>query len=119
MTPMEALAVAQAHNRTYPNMELRHVGNFRDNRYRLYPASHFSPSPGFIGKGMLTGVIAGSVFASPAVGSILAAIRAVAQAGTGQACLWEKMLCGGALGVGEGQANDTMLLVLQRAPSSS
>lgn len=31
---------------------------------------------------MLTGVIAGSVFASPAVGSILAAIRAVAQAGT-------------------------------------
>uniref|UniRef100_A0A8D1TVU2 Triokinase/FMN cyclase n=1 Tax=Sus scrofa TaxID=9823 RepID=A0A8D1TVU2_PIG len=31
---------------------------------------------------MLTGVIAGAVFTSPAVGSILAAIRAVAQAGT-------------------------------------
>lgn len=40
--------------------------------------------PGFIGKGMLTGVIAGAVFASPAVGSILAAIRAVAQVGTGE-----------------------------------
>lgn len=36
---------------------------------------------------MLTGVIAGAVFTAPAVGSILAAIRAVAQAGTGtQGC---------------------------------
>lgn len=58
-----------------------------DSTQRLY----FSFS-GFIGKGMLTGVIAGSVFASPAVGSILAAIRAVAQAGTGQACMWERTL---------------------------
>lgn len=33
---------------------------------------------------MLTGVIAGAVFTSPAVGSILAAIRAVAQVGTGK-----------------------------------
>lgn len=78
-----------------------------------------SPSPGFIGKGMLTGVIAGSVFASPAVGSILAAIRAVAQAGTGQVCILEKMLWVGTVGVVEGKANGTMLLLLQRAPSSS
>lgn len=34
---------------------------------------------------MLTGVVAGAMFASPSVGSILAAIRAVAQAGAG----WE------------------------------
>lgn len=34
---------------------------------------------------MLTGVVAGAVFASPSVGSVLAAIRAVAQAGAG----WE------------------------------
>lgn len=59
---------------------------------------YLSPSPGFIGKGMLTGVIAGSVFASPAVGSILAAIRAVAQAGTGQVCILEKMLWMGTVG---------------------
>ncbi|XP_040603587.1 triokinase/FMN cyclase isoform X1 [Mesocricetus auratus] len=45
-------------------------------------SGHEPAHAGFIGKGMLTGVIAGSVFASPAVGSILAAIRAVAQAGT-------------------------------------
>lgn len=45
------------------------------------------PSPcsstGYIGKGMLSGVVAGAVFTSPAVGSILAAIRAVTQAGAG------------------------------------
>lgn len=34
---------------------------------------------------MLTGVVAGTMFASPSVGSVLAAIRAVAQAGAG----WE------------------------------
>lgn len=51
------------------------------------PAS--PPFLGFIGKGMLTGVIAGAVFTSPAVGSILAAIRAVAQAGTGKPSVWE------------------------------
>ncbi|NP_001404798.1 triokinase/FMN cyclase isoform 2 [Mus musculus] len=45
-------------------------------------SGHEPAHAGFIGKGMLTGVIAGSVFASPPVGSILAAIRAVAQAGT-------------------------------------
>jgi hypothetical protein len=57
-------------------------------------------SPGFVGKGMLTGVIAGAVFTSPAVGSILAAIRAVAQAGTGQAGMWEGVLLGGHTGGG-------------------
>ncbi|XP_065541045.1 triokinase/FMN cyclase-like isoform X1 [Lathamus discolor] len=36
---------------------------------------------GYIWKGMLTGVVAGAIFTSPAVGSILAAIRAVTQAG--------------------------------------
>ncbi|GAB1302187.1 Triokinase/FMN cyclase [Apodemus speciosus] len=55
-------------------------------------SGHEPAHASFIGKGMLTGVIAGSVFASPPVGSILAAIRAVAQAGTGQACVQERML---------------------------
>ncbi|XP_034501894.1 triokinase/FMN cyclase isoform X2 [Ailuropoda melanoleuca] len=45
-------------------------------------SGHEPAHAGFIGKGMLTGVIAGAVFTSPAVGSILAAIRAVAQVGT-------------------------------------
>ncbi|KAJ8795802.1 hypothetical protein J1605_002564 [Eschrichtius robustus] len=45
-------------------------------------SGHEPAHAGFVGKGMLTGVIAGAVFTSPAVGSILAAIRAVAQAGT-------------------------------------
>jgi hypothetical protein len=40
------------------------------------------------------------VFTSPAVGSILAAIRAVAQAGTGQAGMWEGVLLGGHTGGG-------------------
>lgn len=43
---------------------------------------------------MLTGVIAGAVFTSPAVGSILAAIRAVAQAGTGKPGVQEGLLRG-------------------------
>ncbi|KAK2508543.1 hypothetical protein MC885_016072 [Smutsia gigantea] len=45
-------------------------------------SGHEPAHAGFIGKGMLTGIIAGAVFTSPAVGSILAAIRAVAQVGT-------------------------------------
>uniref|UniRef100_A0A671DN23 Triokinase/FMN cyclase n=1 Tax=Rhinolophus ferrumequinum TaxID=59479 RepID=A0A671DN23_RHIFE len=45
-------------------------------------SGHEPAHAGFIGKGMLTGVIAGAVFTSPPVGSILAAIRTVAQAGT-------------------------------------
>ncbi|XP_055988034.1 triokinase/FMN cyclase isoform X1 [Sorex fumeus] len=55
---------------------------------------------GFIGKGMLTGVIAGAVFASPAVGSILAAIRAVAQAGTAGVLLIVKNYTGDRLNFG-------------------
>ncbi|XP_059566481.1 triokinase/FMN cyclase isoform X2 [Myotis daubentonii] len=45
-------------------------------------SGHEPAHAGFIGKGMLTGVIAGAVFTAPAVGSILAAIRTVAQVGT-------------------------------------
>ncbi|XP_053253033.1 triokinase/FMN cyclase isoform X3 [Podarcis raffonei] len=44
-------------------------------------SGHEPAHAGYIGKGMLTGVVAGPVFTSPAVGSILAAIRAVRQAG--------------------------------------
>lgn len=43
---------------------------------------------------MLTGIIAGAVFTSPAVGSILAAIRAVAQVGTGKPGMQEGLLQG-------------------------
>ncbi|XP_015333523.1 triokinase/FMN cyclase isoform X2 [Marmota marmota marmota] len=49
---------------------------------------------------MLTGVIAGAVFASPAVGSILAAIRAVAQAGTAGTLLIVKNYTGDRLNFG-------------------
>ncbi|XP_077177242.1 triokinase/FMN cyclase isoform X1 [Paroedura picta] len=44
-------------------------------------SGHEPAHAGYIGKGMLTGVVAGSVFTSPAVGSILAAIRTVRQVG--------------------------------------
>ncbi|XP_027554834.1 triokinase/FMN cyclase [Neopelma chrysocephalum] len=44
-------------------------------------SGHEPAHAGFIGKGMLTGVVAGAVFTSPSVGSVLAAIRVVAQAG--------------------------------------
>lgn len=46
------------------------------------------PVAGYIGKGMLSGVVAGAIFTSPAVGSILAAIRAVTEAGAGTVTLW-------------------------------
>ncbi|XP_036061331.1 triokinase/FMN cyclase isoform X2 [Onychomys torridus] len=63
-------------------------------------SGHEPAHAGFIGKGMLTGVIAGSVFASPAVGSILAAIRAVAQAGTAGILLIVKNYTGDRLNFG-------------------
>lgn len=63
-------------------------------------SGHEPAHAGFIGKGMLTGVIAGSVFASPAVGSILAAIRAVAQAGTAGTLLIVKNYTGDRLNFG-------------------
>ncbi|KAF1548880.1 Triokinase/FMN cyclase, partial [Eudyptes schlegeli] len=47
-------------------------------------SGHEPAHAGYVGKGMLTGVVAGAVFTSPAVGSILAAIRAVTQAGAGR-----------------------------------
>ncbi|XP_021491728.1 triokinase/FMN cyclase [Meriones unguiculatus] len=63
-------------------------------------SGHEPAHAGFIGKGMLTGVIAGSVFASPAVGSILAAIRAVDQAGTAGILLIVKNYTGDRLNFG-------------------
>lgn len=63
-------------------------------------SGHEPAHAGFIGKGMLTGVIAGSVFASPAVGSILAAIRAVDQAGTAGTLLIVKNYTGDRLNFG-------------------
>ncbi|XP_012581178.1 PREDICTED: bifunctional ATP-dependent dihydroxyacetone kinase/FAD-AMP lyase (cyclizing) isoform X2 [Condylura cristata] len=63
-------------------------------------SGHEPAHAGFIGKGMLTGVIAGAVFASPAVGSILAAIRAVAQAGTAGTLLIVKNYTGDRLNFG-------------------
>ncbi|KAL1788944.1 triokinase/FMN cyclase isoform X1 [Sigmodon hispidus] len=63
-------------------------------------SGHEPAHAGYIGKGMLTGVIAGSVFASPAVGSILAAIRAVAQAGTAGTLLIVKNYTGDRLNFG-------------------
>ncbi|NWR38943.1 TKFC cyclase, partial [Tachuris rubrigastra] len=44
-------------------------------------SGHEPAHAGYVGKGMLTGVVAGAVFTSPSVGSVLAAIRVVAQAG--------------------------------------
>lgn len=91
----------QAHCRAHQTMQPKSMGSTpRDRSLRSLPGI-FSPlllSPGFIGKGMLTGVIAGAVFTSPAVGSILAAIRAVAQAGTGKPGMQE-----GKLGNGKGK----------------
>ncbi|XP_045430014.1 triokinase/FMN cyclase isoform X1 [Pipistrellus kuhlii] len=63
-------------------------------------SGHEPAHAGFIGKGMLTGIIAGAVFASPAVGSILAAIRAVAQAGTAGTLLIVKNYTGDRLNFG-------------------
>ncbi|NWR98313.1 TKFC cyclase, partial [Motacilla alba] len=59
-----------------------------------------SLSAGYVGKGMLTGVVAGAMFASPSVGSILAAIRAVAQAGAAGILLIVKNYTGDRLNFG-------------------
>lgn len=63
-------------------------------------SGHEPAHAGFIGKGMLTGVIAGAVFTAPAVGSILAAIRVVAQAGTAGILLIVKNYTGDRLNFG-------------------
>ena len=40
-------------------------------------SGHEPAQAGFVGKGMLTGAVAGAVFASPPTDSILAALRSV------------------------------------------
>ncbi|NXL69300.1 TKFC cyclase, partial [Leptocoma aspasia] len=63
-------------------------------------SGHEPAHAGYVGKGMLTGVVAGAVFASPSVGSILAAIRAVAQAGAAGILLIVKNYTGDRLNFG-------------------
>ncbi|TFK02333.1 beta-secretase 2 [Platysternon megacephalum] len=63
-------------------------------------SGHEPAHAGYIGKGMLTGVVAGAVFTSPAVGSILAAIRAVMQAGSAGTLLIVKNYTGDRLNFG-------------------
>nr|XP_006110355.1 triokinase/FMN cyclase isoform X2 [Pelodiscus sinensis] len=63
-------------------------------------SGHEPAHAGYIGKGMLTGVVAGAVFTSPAVGSILAAIRAVTQAGSAGTLLIVKNYTGDRLNFG-------------------
>ncbi|KAM6204686.1 triokinase/FMN cyclase [Sarcoramphus papa] len=63
-------------------------------------SGHEPAHAGYIGKGMLTGVVAGAVFTSPAVGSILAAIRAVTQAGAAGTLLIVKNYTGDRLNFG-------------------
>ncbi|KAK4822789.1 hypothetical protein QYF61_019980 [Mycteria americana] len=63
-------------------------------------SGHEPAHAGYIGKGMLTGVVAGAVFTSPAVGSILAAIRAVTRAGAAGTLLIVKNYTGDRLNFG-------------------
>ncbi|NXQ35353.1 TKFC cyclase, partial [Alaudala cheleensis] len=63
-------------------------------------SGHEPAHAGYVGKGMLTGVVAGTVFASPSVGSILTAIRAVAQAGAAGILLIVKNYTGDRLNFG-------------------
>ncbi|NWX53953.1 TKFC cyclase, partial [Promerops cafer] len=63
-------------------------------------SGHEPAHAGYVGKGMLTGVVAGAVFASPSVGSILAAIRTVAQAGAAGILLIVKNYTGDRLNFG-------------------
>ncbi|NWT54605.1 TKFC cyclase, partial [Erythrocercus mccallii] len=63
-------------------------------------SGHEPAHAGYVGKGMLTGVVAGTVFASPSVGSVLAAIRAVTQAGAAGVLLIVKNYTGDRLNFG-------------------
>ncbi|NXA68812.1 TKFC cyclase, partial [Mohoua ochrocephala] len=63
-------------------------------------SGHEPAHAGYVGKGMLTGVVAGAVFASPSVGSVLAAVRAVAQAGAAGILLIVKNYTGDRLNFG-------------------
>ncbi|XP_063800451.1 triokinase/FMN cyclase [Pseudophryne corroboree] len=71
-------------------------------------SGHEPAHAGYVGHGMLTGVIAGPVFTSPPVGSIVAAIRTVAQAGAAGVLLLVKNYTGDRLNFG---------LALERARS--
>ncbi|NXE16232.1 TKFC cyclase, partial [Lophotis ruficrista] len=63
-------------------------------------SGHEPAHAGYVGKGMLTGVVAGAVFTSPAVGSVLAAVRAVTQAGAAGTLLIVKNYTGDRLNFG-------------------
>uniref|UniRef100_A0A8C3QFI7 Triokinase/FMN cyclase n=1 Tax=Cyanoderma ruficeps TaxID=181631 RepID=A0A8C3QFI7_9PASS len=63
-------------------------------------SGHEPAHAGYVGKGMLTGVVAGAVFASPSVGSVLTAIRAVTQAGAAGVLLIVKNYTGDRLNFG-------------------
>ncbi|XP_073430018.1 triokinase/FMN cyclase isoform X2 [Dendrobates tinctorius] len=63
-------------------------------------SGHEPAHAGYVGQGMLTGVIAGAVFTSPPVGSIVAAIRAVAEAGAAGVLLLVKNYTGDRLNFG-------------------
>ncbi|XP_077144119.1 triokinase/FMN cyclase [Ranitomeya variabilis] len=63
-------------------------------------SGHEPAHAGYIGQGMLTGVIAGAVFTSPPVGSIVAAIRTVAEAGAAGVLLLVKNYTGDRLNFG-------------------
>ncbi|XP_072254189.1 triokinase/FMN cyclase-like, partial [Pyxicephalus adspersus] len=63
-------------------------------------SGHEPAHAGYVGQGMLTGVIAGPVFTSPPVGSIVAAVRTVAHAGAAGVLLLVKNYTGDRLNFG-------------------
>ncbi|KAJ7395056.1 Triokinase/FMN cyclase [Pitangus sulphuratus] len=63
-------------------------------------SGHEPAHAGYVGKGMLTGVVAGAVFTSPSVGSVLAAIRVLTQAGAAGILLIVKNYTGDRLNFG-------------------
>ncbi|KAJ1178250.1 hypothetical protein NDU88_003497 [Pleurodeles waltl] len=63
-------------------------------------SGHEPAHAGYVGKGMLSGAIAGAVFTSPPVGSILAAIQAVARVGAAGVLLIVKNYTGDRLNFG-------------------
>ncbi|XP_040184332.1 triokinase/FMN cyclase [Rana temporaria] len=63
-------------------------------------SGHEPAHAGYVGRGMLTGVIAGPVFTSPPVGSIVAAVRTVAHAGAAGVVLLVKNYTGDRLNFG-------------------
>ncbi len=54
-----------------------------DNTINGHSSKYFEYISGFVGTGMLSGAVAGSVFSSPPPASILAAVRAVARQNKG------------------------------------